>query len=232
MKYLTSIAFIIVFSLGNIVNWIWKNHMNKVFWSTISALWIYNFYNWGKDPSGTWERFTTNIQNPWYYIPISLSILIPIVFLIIMKIMKKKVDKETIAFLKEMKKGIAKSCIETALMRGDTLPNDEDINKYYKMYCIKFEMDNRDQWTTLEPMPFEKFEKEAKIPPETIEIPLDDQLSEHDKKEIGEDSKRILYIRKRGGWEFLISMTSDMFSFDPISGQSTMTRFRDYEKMI
>jgi hypothetical protein len=207
MRYLESIAFIIVFVFGNIGNWIWKNHMNKVFWISLSALWLYNFYNWYLDPSGTWERFTINIQNPWYYIPICLILSMPIVFLIIIKIMERKVKKETRAIIKEMAKGIAKSAIETALMRGDTLPNDEEINKYYKMYCKKFEMDNRDQWNTAEPMSFEFWEKCAK--------------DDFEEEQVG-----------RVKWDFMIAKTCDMFSFDPVTGQSTMTRFCDYEKMI
>ena len=32
MRYLEAITFAIVFGIGNIVNLIWKKHMNKVFW--------------------------------------------------------------------------------------------------------------------------------------------------------------------------------------------------------
>jgi hypothetical protein len=116
--------------------------------------------------------------------------------------------------IETMKESLKKSREETEKLRSGEIPSDEDIEKYYKMYCKKFEIDNKDQWTTREPMSFEKFEKEAKTLPEDTDL--------------GDGMK----LHKREGWEFLIAQTSDSFMFDPKTGQSTMMRFTDYESMI
>ena len=100
-----------------------------------------------------------------------------------------------------------KSAEETNLMNSGEIPSDEDIDKYYKMYCKKFELDNRDQWNTAEPMSFEFWTKCAK--------------NDFEEEQFG-----------NVGWKFMIAKTSDMFSFDPSTGQSTMMRFRDYEELI
>jgi hypothetical protein len=227
MRYLKAVIFIIVFSIGNIANLIWKKHMNKVFWSTICALWMFNIYNWYQDPSGTWERITINMQNPWYSIPLGL-IGITIIFAIFGFFYSIRLNKKQLEFTITFKKSLQKSRDETDLMRSDKLPTNEDIAKYYKMYCIKFRMDNRDQWTTLEPMPFGEFEEKAKDIPETIHIPMITYQNMIKKK----DPQREICIRKSGGWEFLIAQTSDAFSFDPKTGLSTMMRFVDYESLI
>ena len=105
---------------------------------------------------------------------------------------------ESQIFSDELKKSLEKSAEETMKMKSGETPSDEDIDKYYRMYCKKFELDTEDEWTTAELLTFEEFEKDAK-----------------DK-----------------GYRFLISMTSDAFSFDPSTGQSIMWRHRDYEAMI
>jgi len=48
----SAILFILIFSIGNVVNLIWKKDFNKVFWIGIGILWTYNLYNWYQDPSG------------------------------------------------------------------------------------------------------------------------------------------------------------------------------------
>lgn len=206
MRYLEAIAFALVFGIGNIVNWIWKKHMNKIFWTILAGLWIYNFYNWYQDPSGTWEIVKTNMQNPWYWIPIVFLLSLPI-FGLILFIKNRKTTKAQLEFLKEMRKTLLKSAEETGLMNSDKIPSDEDIDKYYRMYCKKFELDNRNQWNTAEPMSFEFWEKCAK--------------DDFEEKQVG-----------RVGWKFMIAKTSDAFSFDPSTGQSTMMRFRNYEELI
>jgi len=194
-SYLEGFLAFIIFGVGNIVNLIWKKHMNKVFWSMLACLWSYNFWQWYQDPVGTWEITQRNLQNPWYWIPIGLLLLIP--FVIIYIIVKHKREVKLIdQVIDRMKKSLMKSAEETVLMRSGKTPTNEDIDKYYKMYLIKFQEDNKDQWNTAEPMPFEKFKAEAK------------------------------------DWRYLISMTSDVFSFDPVTGQSTMMRIRNYEDMI
>jgi len=105
---------------------------------------------------------------------------------------------ESQIFSDELKKSLEKSAEETMKMKSGETPSDEDIDKYYRMYCKKFELDTEDEWTTAELLTFEEFEKDAK-----------------DK-----------------GYRFLISMTSDAFSFDPSTGQSVMWRYIDYESMI
>jgi hypothetical protein len=200
-------------------DWFFNKYGIKLFWSLFVALCIYNFYTWYQDPSGTLERVTTNLQNPWYWIPIVIISLAGIVILI--NFIKFYFEKKRVNayLLDKVKESVLKSCEETRLMNGKEIPSDEDIDKYYRMYCKKFELDNKNQWTTLKPIPFEEFEKKAKVAPSQEKIPMD-------------DGKEQLVINKRGGWSYLISMTSDMFSFDPVSGQSTMMRFRDYESMI
>ena len=128
-------------------------------------------------------------------------------FIVIAKVMERKLRRKTRDIIKQMAKGIAKSAIETELMRENNIPTDENINKYYKMYCKKFEMDNRDQWNTAEPMPFEFWEKCAK--------------NDFEEEQFG-----------RVKWQFMISMTSDSFSFNPSTGESTMMPFHNYDEMI
>lgn len=102
---------------------------------------------------------------------------------------------------------------EIDLMNSIEIPNDEDILKYYKMYCKKFEMDNRDVWTTLQPMSFDDWEKKAKTP--TAILGKED------------DKFRIMVS---GGYLFLISRTCDtMVGIPP---NQYYHRYYDYEKMI
>ena len=60
-------------------------------------------------------------------------------------------------FEKSLKRGIERTIKENNLLKSKNIPTDEDIEKYYKMYLKKLELD--DQWTTDPPMPFEEFEK-------------------------------------------------------------------------
>lgn len=175
-------------------------------WIAFAGIWIYNFYNWYQDPTGTWERTKENLHSPWFWIPLCFFVLSGIVILVSWIWDKYKLEPQRRELADQLKESFRKSAEETAKLRSGEMPTDEDIDKYYRMYCKKFELDNRDQWTTLEPMPFEEFETEAK-------------------KEEPDGISRV-------GWGFLISMTSDAFTFDPGSGQSTMMRFRDYESMI
>lgn len=204
-SYLEGFLAFLIFGVGNIVNLIWKKHMNKVFWSMLACLWSYNFWRWYQDPVGTWEIIQRNSQNPWYWIPLGLIALIPFVFIYIVVKHKREV-KQVNKVIDRMKKSLLKSAEETDLMRSGKTPTNEDIDKYYKMYLIKFEEDNKDRWNTEEPMPFDHWEKCAR-------------------DDFDFDFGKV-------GWKFMISMTSDMFSFDPYTGQSTMYRFRDYDEML
>ena len=198
-SYLEGFLAFLIFGVGNVVNLIWKKHMNKVFWSMLAGIWIYNFWNWYQDPVGTWEiiqRNLQNLQNPWYWIPIGVLTLIPFVFIIYIVVKHKRDMRRINSVIDRMKKSLLKSAEETKLMQSEEIPTNEDIDKYYRMYLVKFEEDNKDQWNTAEPIPFEKFKERAK------------------------------------DYRYLISMTSDIFSFDPVTGHSTMYRFRDYDEMI
>jgi hypothetical protein len=206
LNYSEAFLFILIFGIGNVVNLIWKKHMTKVIWIIIAGLWLQNFYQWYQDPSGTWEITKTNFQNPWYWIPLST---LPILFIFVGFVITKnrKQTKQTLKILEGMRESLKKSAEETMLLKSNEIPSDEDIDKYYRMYCKKFELDNRDQWNTAEPMTFEFWEKCAK--------------NDFEVEQFG-----------RVKWQFMIAKTSDMFSFDPSTGQSTMMRFHDYEEMI
>lgn len=184
---------------------------NKIFWSILACLWIFNFWQMYQDPSGTWKTIKTNLQNPWYWIPIGFMILILCVIPIWAYWKKKIFINNTLSFISFIQE---KSSKETRLMNSDEIPSNEDIVKYYKMYCIKFELDNEDIWTTNKPMSFEEWEKKSKTPTKS--------------EDLGDGWR----FKERGAWEFMISKTSDIFSSNPVTGQSTMMRFRDYENMI
>lgn len=49
-----------------------KKYANKMFWSAVIGIWIYNFYNWYQNPEETWARAQENLQNPYYYIPLGI----------------------------------------------------------------------------------------------------------------------------------------------------------------
>ena len=196
----------------NILKEFWKKHGNKIFCCFAIYFLADMLYTIHQDPVKVWADVQRNIVNPWYYIPIGLITLMwlgAVGYILVNKYYWKPLLGRQVDFLEDMKKGIEKSIEETKKMKSGEIPSDEDIKKYYKMYLKKFDLDNRDQWTTEESMSFEKFEKDAKS-----------------------NEKQEGIIRKRQGWEFLIAMTSDAFSFDPVSGQSIMYRYRDYEELV
>ena len=98
---------------------------------------------------------------------------------------------------------LSESMEETQKMRSNELPSDEDILLYYKMYCKKWELDNRDVWTTREPMSFDQWERDVKD--------VDDSLRYH-------------------GWKYMISQTSDAFISDA-DGHSFI-RHNNYKRMV
>ena len=171
------------------------------------AAWsLYTTYN---DPI-LWMEAKARLRNPWYYVPMLAIISAWIVFAlaVVRHARSKKKDLEMIKDMtKGIAEGIAKGVEETKLMQENEIPDDESISKYYKMYCKKFELDNADRWNTAEPMSWEQWKREAKGDP---------------------DSDQFFRVR----WQFMIAMTSDMFTMNPQTGQSSMMRFRDYEKMV
>lgn len=74
----------------------------------------------------------------------------------------RRMSIESQLFSDELKESLEKSAEETEKMTSGEIPSDEDIDKYYRMYLKKFELDTEDEWTTAEPIPFEEFEKDAK----------------------------------------------------------------------
>lgn len=95
----------------------------------------------------------------------------------------------------------------------ENLPTDEEILLYYKMYCKKFELDNQDTWTTLEPMPFEEWEKHAKS-----------------KTEVHKFKDSDFGFWKGGGYQFIIPHTMDtMIGFPP---NHSYHRYHDYKGMV
>lgn len=109
-----------------------------------------------------------------------------------------------------LKESIEKTAKENALLKSGKLPTDEEIEKYYKMYLKKVELN--DIWNTYT-VSYEDFEKRAKnsnIIINTLEL----------------DNGEKLEFGKSGGFSYLFEMTSDAF----INGKCV--RFRDYEGMI
>jgi len=145
----------------------------------------------------------------------------PILQLRSIKRKKRQRQRQRIKLLKDMGFDVVKTPIrdphlskkEIDLMNSIEIPTDEDILKYYKMYCKKFEMDNRDTWTTLQPMSFDDWEKKAKEPTSIK----------------GKDGDTIR-LMIAGGYLFIISRTCDtMIGMPP---NQYYHRYYDYEKMI
>lgn len=96
----------------------------------------------------------------------------------------------------------------------EAIPTDEEILKYYKMYCKKWEIDNSDEWTTLQPMQFDEFEKKCQTPTKIV------QPKENDK----------FGFMVSGGYMYMISKTCDAFmGFPP---NQVLMRYTDYAKMV
>jgi hypothetical protein len=151
-----------------------------------------------------WQQF----KDTWHYIPIIFIGGIVIIYVILYLVWKYLEKPMSDRIRESWRESIRESMEETSKLNSDEIPSDDDILKYYKMYCKKLEIDNTDQWTTEEPMSYENFEKRAKKP-----------------KPESED--KTIFVERRG-WEFLIAMTSDAFMFNPKTGQHTMMRFRKY----
>lgn len=115
---------------------------------------------------------------------------LPVIYMVIdIFIQKHKMKQKRKAEIAEkIRKEAERSKELTRKLRSNEVPSDEDIKKYYKMYCIKFKMDreNASYFTTYEesPMSFDIFEKQAK------------------------DTSQF------GGWRFLIGNVSDAFMGD------------------
>lgn len=208
MNYLMGIAFALVFGIGNVVKWIWDKHFFKVFWIWIGYVFLKTVYLLYTDPTYP-EKLANNLKNPIVIIAMSVLLLVFIWVFGGYLLDMRKAKKFHKVWTDSIKKSLEDSVKQTRLMNSKEIPSDEDIDKYFKMYLVKFDMDNDDIWTTSNPMSLEQFYKEAKS------LPKEEGLLPH-----------------YGGWKFLISMTSDAFSFDPKTGQSTMWQYRDYESMI
>ena len=99
--------------------------------------------------------------------------------------LQKKYEKRKKAYndlMDAFGEALNESIDETRKLRSDETPSDADILLYYKMFCKKWEMDNRDTWTTLEPMSFDVWERYVKE---------------------GNGSSK--------GWQYMIAKTSDAF---------------------
>jgi hypothetical protein len=204
MNYLVGIVFALVFGIGNVVKWIWDKHMRKVLLLWLGYTFLKLLYVSYTNPS----IIANNLKDPLVIVAMGILLLVFFVifgqFLLDMRRSRK--------FMKHIENSILESGRQTRLMNSKEIPSDKDIDKYYRMYLKKFELDNDEIWTTNDPMSFEQFYKEAKS----------------ESKQEG----LLLSGYETSGWKFLISMTSDAFSFDPKTGQSTMWRYRDYESMV
>ena len=125
--------------------------------------------------------------------------------LVVLPILKRQQqirDANMEIFRQKMCEAIAKSGEESRLMNGNVQPTEEHILKYYKMYLKKKELARKEEWTTVEPMTFDEWQK---------------QLNE--------------YIEHgMNGYRFLISNTCDaMIGIPP---NCTYQRFYDYEKAV
>ena len=98
-------------------------------------------------------------------------------------------------------------------MKENPEPREEDIWKYYQMYCKKHEMDNENVWTTLEPMTFEEWEKNVKRETKIIQ---------------SEGSKFGFMVA--GGYKWMIPKTCDaMIGMPP---NHYYQRYHDYAAMV
>ena len=96
----------------------------------------------------------------------------------------------------------------------ESIPTDDEIMKYYRMYCKKWEMDNADEWTTLNPMSFDEFEKKCKTPTRIVK-PKDDES---------------FGFMVSGGYRYMIGKTCDAFmGFPP---NQVLMRYTDYAAMV
>ena len=176
-------------------------YYSNFYWIALCCLLIWCIYNWIAYPQQMKLQLIENLHNPWSYVPLAIWIVFIIVVYCIIFYKEKNNKDDLKEIMDGMVNGLKKTVEENQKLKSGEIPSIEDINKYYKMYCKKFEIANRDQWTTSEPMTFDdwlqKVEKEGKL-----------------------------------AWYFMISQTSDAFTFDPSTGQSSMYRFHDYESMI
>lgn len=189
-----------------------KKPFNKIYnlWLLICFIYLgYVLFNNYQDPI-LWMETKARLANPWYYIPM-MAIFSGWIVFALNCFRRAKTSQKQLEMMQGIAKsvadGIVKGAEESKLMQENEIPDDESISKYYKMYCKKFELDNANKWNTAEPITFEWWEKCAK--------------NDFEEEQVGGVC-----------WQFMIAMTSDMFSFDPNTGQATMMRFRDYEKLI
>jgi len=94
---------------------------------------------------------------------------------------------------------------ETRLLRSGEIPTDGDILLYHKMYLKKKEFEARSEWTTHEPMSFEKWEEAVRSASTTPE---------------GHNL----------GYQYMIGRTSDAFIGMPPN--MSYERFTDYKKLV
>ena len=103
---------------------------------------------------------------------------------------------------------------ELEKMESDDIPNDEEIELYFKMYLKKFYLDRENEWSVEVPTSFEEFDERCKTPPTTI---------------INENGETISFI-KPDGYRWMISKTVDAFiGFPP---NMVYQRYTNYEKLV
>ena len=96
---------------------------------------------------------------------------------------------------------------ETKLLRSGEIPTDDDILLYYKMYLKKKELEDRSEWTTHEPMSFEKWEETVRSASTTPE-------------------------GRNLGYQYMIGRTSDAFIGSPLDGNMSYQRFTNYKQLV
>jgi hypothetical protein len=96
----------------------------------------------------------------------------------------------------------------------ESIPTDDEIMKYYKMYCKKWQIDNADEWTTYTPMDYEEFEKKCKTPTKIVKPKEDEGFG----------------FMVAGGYLYMIGKTCDAFmGFPP---NQVLMRYKDYARMV
>lgn len=136
-------------------NWI-KINKNKLYVIFISAIWVYAICKWVFFFDESKQAF---IENGGMFIGISIMT-IGVICYLIGKILEDFERKKNKRVIENFKKSIMASVEETRLIQSKETPTDEHIQKYYNMYINKVRSD--DEWTTIEPMTFEEFEKKGK----------------------------------------------------------------------
>lgn len=91
------------------------------------------------------------------------------------------------------------------------LPSEDEIQKYYKMYVKKFELDTQNIWTTQKHVTYKAYRERAKKLSEPVRLGK-------------------IIITRPGGYQFLISTTTDSVIRQP--DNVIFVRYKDYQAMV